>query len=1491
MSRRTHFAQPAPMATRSRMQSLRPESGPAYRGMAGAPRQPSVGMRAPSGESSTSIIATLNDNNARKRRRVFSGARKVEEPPIASASGIGAGPSGSRFPDDVKHQPQRLRPSLEHGADGALNVQDVIDRCSILAIQSKSVLDFYGKFQYDGWSDETIPRMNATWNPFNSYKVHQLLLNKDYGHHFVNVAEVIGQLEVEPNEVPPQFEETMRLVNFATFIHYVFQVPTNADAFHELEDGRVTFDIALTAPIRTLTELNDARRVFLKWIVPTSWTISDEILCIFLDLSTHIHIQRVRLYAYNVNEGSMSPEEFEIRLQNSIDEMTSSEVLLNSLSQTANERGLSGPQLDRLIIRYEQFAQVRSEDLAQLGEQWISMLQQWPLQRLTDDLLQLVEKAVKVPEAPLQSFSLPSMRNALGADFFLDQEIAASEPLMERSDLNGAGPSNGDTTVIVREMPAESTPRPRDQLKYPRRYNPDQAPATQEYSEEIQALFHDDDDMDDLLDPEGEAPVDEASLRRFAIREVLMDSQELESEQNQSGEAEAVELVLGKPQLSTGPRKSIGTVFNLDLAGDDDGKPPSALLPKQGKGKARAMSSSEDERDDDVSLQEQDAGDAYERSQARAAQTVARGRVSIGAEAARDEATARGRPMSSHTRDALGSRNKLPLVFGKDNILMTATGAKKSILNDKSKGERITFDNDADEDVFLEHQQTRKRGQKKAEASPAPSNRTTRSAARFTPDVDAIPDVDVIPDMDVIPDVDVIPVQNGDGRGNDKGKQRAIEDDPLQVVQEEEQPPMLLDFGGGDELDVGMDFGDDDGGVDFDALVRAQNADDKEDQDPEARDPEDKDQQDPDVHNPEDNEEQDPEAHNPEDKEDQHLDTPHRKKGSVVEDSEDGDESDSTPRKSELPKGGAGRRKFPSARPNGGKGADEEQASPRSERHAEASGSRSLVLAKAGQKRLREGDEPVLPRAEDGDEDMSDGDTEKKTSSDEEEERKEDDDELQSEADQVVVKVEKPKKRRRKSANVDTHYHYGVTERRFWTPKETKCLMDALHKYAYLLVIGKKRSTGKSLIQIYDHVMQRHGPHGYKSTALARRNHMQLKDKARSELQRMRREDLAMPYWKPLLFPSLFANMKNRGKVRKMPSDIEVSDDEAEKEPKGGKKKKQKKKKMEETESETDMETEEEEEVEDEDEEVEDDEEEEEQEQARPSPAPRSPPKKNMAKGGPASLRKSASLSPPKKNMAKGGPASIRKSASLSPPKKNTAKGGPASVRKNGESAQGKGKARAVESDDDDDVTASGSPRRKKQVATQEASDTEPDEPGGSKKGSPRRKAQDASDDESDAQAGSKKISPRRKTQRKAQQDTSDVDSDAQEGSTKSSPRRKTNRGEASETDEAEDEAPLSVLRPRRTIVQPTKADEQPRPRPRSKPTKIKQRGRSGRFEKPDDDDDDDEDGGTDDADGGDDGSDKGESAYEEEGEGGDARQGTGTGRRPMKTRSRAKRF
>ncbi|KAK0539557.1 hypothetical protein OC835_001109 [Tilletia horrida] len=1230
---------------------------------------PSITSRSARAESvlSTATAATrsrLGDTSARKRRRVFSGERQSVAPSVPSASVSPRAPfqplRGPSEPFNQQQQqqqrrsPQRLRPSLQHGPNGALNVQALADRCSILAIQSKSVLDFYGKFQVDSWTDQTISRMNAVWQPFESYKVRQLLAERDYAHHFIDIHEVVRELNVDEDNLPHSFEETMQLVNFATFIHYIFQLPTSIKALGELEDGRVTEDIAIQAPIRALIELNDARRVFLKWIVPPDWRITDEILFLFLDLSTFIHAQRVRLYVDSFEANHMARDELDARVESSIVELMSDDVLNNSLSLTAEERGLSPEDVDRIRTRYSSFANLRTQDLLRCNYNWLDILRQWPANVLTDEFLQLAEKAIKDPSVPLTSRSLQTARAAAVPDMFDRDQTPSSSRF--------GGPGNG--TVIIRDAPGESTPQPRDQLGRVRRPQPRRDSAIEDFPPEVQVNSNDaspETDAEDVSSDGGEE-LDADAVRRRTIFSILGDPEGREGTNATATATSAATEKHGARSSRSGKRT---TFSGVDLAGDED-EQVRTVFPTSRHGRPATPAGLPDgedaDDDDDIPLHEkdEDGDDPHERSQILATRTAAKGRVSIGAEAAKGQTT--GRAMSSHVQDVsktalkapaspLGARSTNRIGIGKDNKLTKAAPPRKGILSDKSKGERITFDEDGDDDVFMENERAASKQSKKQASTPPPSSnsrRTTRRGAAAVGDAASATDDEPAPVRQT--------------RASRKGKERAVDEDPagreperlrspslgapqLETVQEEGTQAETYNIGdgmgadfGGDE-DIGIDDfvrdlnkGEEDnlagGAMDVDPASPGHQANGKTRDDADGGHRHDDDSEDsveseigghhasrkpPEtragtrsfpparpsqlqsqlaakekgkskvtdgasqeevdaagskrnsrseilasvgrksvVENEED-EDEDKEDAADEDKDKQSEDdrrkdrgskakAKRRKKAKEVSDEESAEEEEESPAKRRAAKKRAERKRRAAELDDDSDEEDEEEASAKR---------RAAKKRANGKRRATESDEDSEGEEEEAEaeEEEKEGSSAKRRASHKRAKRKRqatesDDSQEYSPSPQPEAKKQRP--RYDADGKRLKPYLYGIEARRFWSPDETHCLLKEVWRLAF------QKKTNRQY-QIWDKILQLHGRRGTKTRILARRNNVQVKDKARSELQRMRREMEKLPYWYPVLFPTLFDGlpkaMRKKIKVERMPKDFnKASSSEAESE-------------------------------------------------------------------------------------------------------------------------------------------------------------------------------------------------------------------------------------------------------------------------------------------------------------------------------------------------------
>ena len=89
--------------------------------------------------------------------------------------------------------------------------------------------------------------------------------------------------------------------------------------------------------------------------------------------------------------------------------------------------------------------------------------------------------------------------------------------------------------------------------------------------------------------------------------------------------------------------------------------------------------------------------------------------------------------------------------------------------------------------------------------------------------------------------------------------------------------------------------------------------------------------------------------------------------------------------------------------------------------------------------------------------------------------------------------------------------------RQFWTREETECLLQELRRVA----MEKRRNPR---LQVYAAILEMHGRAGSDSDILERYNSVQLKDKARNELIRMKRDGQKLPFWKRSLFPNIWVS-------------------------------------------------------------------------------------------------------------------------------------------------------------------------------------------------------------------------------------------------------------------------------------------------------------------------------------------------------------------------------
>ncbi|KAK0550744.1 hypothetical protein OC845_002519 [Tilletia horrida] len=1071
-------------------------------------------MRAPShAESVASTFmnrSRTGETHARKRKRVFSGGEELPIPrrfPSVLPGNISTHLFGQLRPSDVLKR-QRAPPNVKlEDADGVASgrLAQLLDTCNVLKVLSNSVIDFYADLVAQGWKANSIERAFAVWAPFESAKSYRLLPEGQYKHHFIDVKEIANAVDTRLEDMPREFFEAMQLANFATFIHYIYQIPRDPEALGELEDGRVTEDIALAAPIRNINELNDARRVFLKWIVPASWEMSEEILLMMLNISTYIYTQRVRIYDAQNRTGQISDEQLGEKLDASLDELISPKILEDSLLATLEERMLSNRDLHIIVNRYKSIAEARSAQLAQYGGEWVAMLHEWPVSDLADDLLELVEKTVT--SATLRSRSNAGSRRPSGpATHVHHLDRLPSGPQMDYSGMNGTG--QGEGTVIIREVPEESTPRPRSQLHLPRNARGDQNTDLRNVPEELRQLLG----TMAAAELSVEEPVDERAVDEIALR-ALADTDAQDDMQVDATDNAVPESVTRSRRSK---RRVLSNAFsNMNLVGDGDTQSQNARATLKGKGRAVDFQNGDADLGD-IELEDAD------------------GESSEGADADTETAGPGPRTRAGRLRGLLDGNSATTepmqsrITIGKDSKLKRTAAPKSSIFDKRDKGERIRFDSqeDAEEPENGPPLTRARQGQGSIETDPISqqtstpktaqmTRRTTRARSAKSPAKTNIDNAQTHANSPHRPPMKQ-PIAGASDPQDDSLTGGPVEiNDPIfdNYVDFGEDNVGINDFMADDEPQGGPDAP---GSVDAENQTRAVGGD---------------------VAAEENADEEAPDS----DADSQHSKSWCRKQP----------RGSSSRSQVPSPKGRAGRREFPSARP---KDSSKSNGKKR-QQEANADNRRSKALENVGKKRKEEeADEDeegsrsqVSEQDEDDEEPDADG-----------EQRQEEEDELKSDSDAPApprpAAKRKPKKEpqddREYKLNGGSDYRYGIgtAARRRWTPEETKCFVDCLYKYAHLKANGVKRVYSNSKdpqpIQIFSHILQRHGPNGTKSRTLQWRNNMQLKDKVKSELVRMRREKQVIPYWGPILSPSFFPAGKSRLKVEKMPRNLPETEDE-----------------------------------------------------------------------------------------------------------------------------------------------------------------------------------------------------------------------------------------------------------------------------------------------------------------------------------------------------------
>lgn len=183
-----------------------------------------------------------------------------------------------------------------------------------MAASAYDVLSFYASLnkrrERDGvvaLSDGLVDQMKQKWTTLERLKTHHTLPGAQYHRYFIDVddATLAPALlkDVEPSSgnlrISPDCLDAVHLVNCATLVHYVWAIPFYLGNVKHPEDW----------PCRSYAQIQDARRVFFRSIVPTTRPLDEQVLRVYLDLTTQVFSALVATLRERIQRTEISPDE------------------------------------------------------------------------------------------------------------------------------------------------------------------------------------------------------------------------------------------------------------------------------------------------------------------------------------------------------------------------------------------------------------------------------------------------------------------------------------------------------------------------------------------------------------------------------------------------------------------------------------------------------------------------------------------------------------------------------------------------------------------------------------------------------------------------------------------------------------------------------------------------------------------------------------------------------------------------------------------------------------------------------------------------------------------------------------------------------------------------------------------------------------------------------------------------------------------------------
>lgn len=309
--------------------------------------------------------------------------------------------------------------------DRSFHLPDLRARCQALTTNAQAVLGFYADLlEREQAQDEPIAidahlisEMRRSWEPFESYKVNQLLPRAQFHHHFILIDEHASLLLPEgTGTIPPGLEEAMRLANLATFVHYVWNLPLDS-----VKDGSEDW------PLRSFPELQDAWRVFWRIIIPQSDPITDEILTSYLELSTQVFCARLTLLSEKVRSGGATWKAAEAEARALLDDLLGA----GAIQEAAASRHLNEKAVQDVLRSWSQISRIRRADVHQMGFDAEACRDIFKLSESAANITSLVVSLAQDLEVSLAENQAPHLSQELFPSppgSLLDRRLEASVP-------------------------------------------------------------------------------------------------------------------------------------------------------------------------------------------------------------------------------------------------------------------------------------------------------------------------------------------------------------------------------------------------------------------------------------------------------------------------------------------------------------------------------------------------------------------------------------------------------------------------------------------------------------------------------------------------------------------------------------------------------------------------------------------------------------------------------------------------------------------------------------------------------------------------------------------------------------------------------------------------------------------------------------------------------------------------------------------------------